>query len=293
MAPVCAVVNVRIAEPWVFTGNLRGVGAGMLGALLVITPASMADAAGPSPEAIRSWDAYVTRLVQARAADMAAGVASWATDEDPSGLTVRASINRGGTVISRREISGVTVDDATLEHWQGSTLLRGVSLSQVSDRLRHPERFPQPPDVMRIAVSNRSEAGHDLYLRLTRSMLVTATYDTWHQVRHHVRSATRIDSASRSTKIQEVQDAGSPQELRRAADEGRGFLWRMHSYWRFSLVPEGVVVTCESITLSRPVPRGLGLAVRPIIRRVARESMTTALEVWRTSAPASPGASSR
>ncbi|MGI8673285.1 MAG: hypothetical protein ACR2LU_11850, partial [Luteitalea sp.] len=78
----------------------------------------------------------------------------------------------------------------------------------------------------------------------------------------------------------------------RSPDEGRGFLWRMHSYWRFSVVPDGVVATCESITLSRPVPIGLGLVSRPVISRVARESMTTALRAWQRS-PSTPRESSR
>ena len=54
----------------------------------------------------------------------------------------------------------------------------------------------------------------------------------------------------------------------------------MQSFWRFTTVPEGVVVTCESITLSRPVPIGLGLVSRPIISRVTSESMTTAIRAW-------------
>ena len=54
----------------------------------------------------------------------------------------------------------------------------------------------------------------------------------------------------------------------------------MQSLWRFAAVPEGVVVTCESITLSRPVPLGLGLVSRPIVTRVARESITTAVRSW-------------
>ena len=166
------------------------------------------------------------------------------------------------------------MDDATLEHWQGSVLVRGVTLAQVAQRLRHPDRFPQPSDVVSLKVSGRSDDGHDLYLRLTRSLLViSATYDTWHRVRHQERGPTRLDSTSLATRIEEVEGAG------------RDFLWRMQSFWRFTAVPEGVIVTCESISLSRPVPIGLGLVSRPIIARVARESMTTAVRAWQAGWP--------
>ena len=158
--------------------------------------------------------------------------------------------------------------------------MKGVSIEKVADRLRHPERFPQPRDVLSLKVSNWSEAGHDLFLRLTRSMLITATYDTWYRVRHQVQGPTRIDSVAVATRIEEVSDPGTPTEKRVPVDESRGFLWRMQTLWRFSVVPQGVVVTCESITLSRPVPLGLGLVSRPIVTRVARESMTTAVRAW-------------
>jgi hypothetical protein len=109
---------------------------------------------------------------------------------------------------------------------------------------------------------------------------VTATYDTWHRVRHRQVSPSRVDSTSVSTRIEELHDAGTPKERRVSLADSRGFLWRMQSWWRFTATPEGVVVTCESITLSRPVPFGLGLVSRPIITRVARESMTTAVRAW-------------
>ena len=100
------------------------------------------------------------------------------------GMRVLDALGRGELDISRRELRDVAVDDATLEHWQGSVLLKGVSIEKVADRLRHPERFPQPRDVLKLEVSQWSDAGHDLFLRLTRSMLITATYDTWYRVRH-------------------------------------------------------------------------------------------------------------
>ena len=93
-------------------------------------------------------------------------------------------------------------------------------------------------------------------------------------------SPHRVESTAIATRIDEVIDPGLPGETRVPVDQGRGLLWRMRSSWRFAAVSEGVVVTCESITLSRPVPLGLGLVARPIVTRVARESMTTAVQAW-------------
>jgi hypothetical protein len=259
----------------------RGVATALLVlAGLVLAGTGQARANGPSAETLSSWQRYVAAVERARAADDLKSVPAWATDDDRRGTGVRAAIARGELHVTRRSVAGMEVDDATLEHWQGSVLLEGVTLAQVAERLRHPERFPQPADVLALDVIGRTETGHDLYLRLTRSMLVSATFDTWHRVRHQARGPARIDSTSLATRIEEVQHAGTPSERRVRLEDSRDLLWRMQSFWRFTAVPEGVIVTCESVTLSRPVPMGLGLVSRPIITRVARESMTTALRAW-------------
>lgn len=272
----CAGVNYWVADRWVFAT------AALVVVLVVPTPAR---ADGPSPAALRSWNRYVAALEQARAEEWTRGVPAWATDADPTGARTRAVLMRGTPDIQARTIKGVDVDDATLEHWQGSLLLRGLTLPQAAERLRHPERYPQPRDVLALKVGSRDDAGHEVYLRLTRSMLISATYDTWHRVRHTPRGPSRLDSTAVATRIEELRDAGEPSERRLGVNESRGFLWQMQSYWRFTEVPGGVIVTCETITLSRPVPMGLGLVSRPIISRVARESMTTALSAWQAGWP--------
>ena len=51
----------------------------------------------------------------------------------------------------------------------------------------------------------------------------------------------------------------------------------MNSYWRYEAVPGGVIVELESLTLSRGLPWGTGTAIRPLIQRVARESIERTL----------------
>lgn len=274
---LCAVANFWIADRWVFR-RAAPVAALALASTLVGSVPAHAD--GPSTAAQQSWDRYAGALQAARLAERGRGVPAWATESDARGERAGVALRRGETLVTRRTLPGVDVDDATLEHWQGSVLVRGVSLERVAHRLRHPEAYAQPADVLKLQVTARTDRGHELYLRLTRSMLVTATYDTWHRVQHERVGADRLDSYSLSTRIDEVDDAGTSTERRLPSTQSRGFLWRMQSWWRFTEVPDGVIVTCESITLSRPVPFGLGLVSRPIITRVARESMTTAVRAW-------------
>ncbi len=250
--------------------------------LLLLVP-GQARADGPSSRALASWSRYVAALDQSRAADISRGVAAWATDDDHRGDRVLAAVRGGALEVTRRTVPGVDVRDATLAHWQGSALVPRATLAQVVRRLRHPEQYRQPPDVLSLRVDGWSERGHELYLRLTRSLLVTATFDTWHRVWHREVSPTRVDSFGESTRVEEVFDPGTARERRVTLSDSRGFLWRMRSHWRFVAVPEGVVVTCESVTLSRPVPTGLGLVSSALISRVARESMATAVRAWGSS----------
>ena len=59
--------------------------------------------------------------------------------------------------------------------------------------------------------------------------------------------------------------------------EDNGFLWRLNAYWRYEAVPGGVLVECESVSLSRPVPMLLRAVANPIVDRIARESLTNTL----------------
>ena len=55
-------------------------------------------------------------------------------------------------------------------------------------------------------------------------------------------------------------------------------MWHLNAYWRYEQVPGGVIVELESLTLSRPVPFGLTSLVRPIVDRIARESIARTLD---------------
>jgi len=80
-----------------------------------------------------------------------------------------------------------------------------------------------------------------------------------------------------------------PDEREKPIGNDRGFLWRLNSYWRYQQVDEGVIVECESVSLSRSVPAMLRWMIGPIINRTARETLTATLtsmsEVLRERAP--------
>lgn len=174
----------------------------------------------------------------------------------------------------------VSVDGALVHHWRGAVLLRGATLDDLMTRLQT-EPPPTSPEVLRSAILERGPSWLKVYLRLQRTKIVTAVYNTEHDVSFSRVGPGRAQSRSIATRIAEVSDPDTPRERELAFSDDRGFLWKLNAYWRYEAVPGGVIAECESISLSRRVPFGLGLIAGPIISSTARESMERTLESLR------------
>jgi hypothetical protein len=110
-------------------------------------------------------------------------------------------------------------------------------------------------------------------MRIERDATVmTVTYNTEHAVEYR-RLGSRAASRSVSTKVAELADAGTPKEREKRAGDDHGFLWRLNAYWRFEPLGDGVLIECESVSLSRSVPPIARFVVGPIANRIARESL--------------------
>ena len=83
------------------------------------------------------------------------------------------------------------------------------------------------------------------------------------------------------TSPSEIVSPGEPTEMELPAGEDHGFLWRLHSYWRFQETPEGVYIEADVVGLSRGVPFGLGWLIKPISRSLPRHSLESTLRATR------------
>ncbi|MEQ1758769.1 MAG: hypothetical protein ABL986_10650 [Vicinamibacterales bacterium] len=186
--------------------------------------------------------------------------------------------------------TSIDVPGGLIVHGRGSVFVPGVTLETLLHRLQHPpQQGPHQEDVLALRVLSRSPDHLNLYIRMTRTKVVTVTYDTEHSVDYRRSTPQRASSRSVSTRIVELDDAGTPREVARPEGRDRGFLWRLNSYWRYEQVPGGVVIEMESLTLSRSIPLGLGVVVSPIIDRIARESMSRTLQTLRVTHAQAPG----
>jgi hypothetical protein len=231
--------------------------------------------------AAAAWDRYVKSTEARRGRERPDSGRFLASDFEPNGAAVRAALMRGDLVIEEVELGRAerdAVPDSTVHHWRGAVLVRGVTLAGLVDALRNPHRHGYaPPDVLQWRVLHRQGDRERVFLRLRRQEIVTAVFNTEHDVQFTWHDTNRASSRSVATRIAEVTDAGEARASEKPIGRDRGFLWRMNSYWRYEAVPGGVLVELESLTLSRDVPALLRPLARPIITRVARESIQQTL----------------
>ena len=197
----------------------------------------------------------------------------------------RPGVERGEIVIEEVSQQGpggrVNVPDASVHHWRGTVLVPGARLEDVVSRLEREPPDTRQEDVVSSSVLEQRPGWLKVAIRVRRSLIISAVFDTEHEVRFERHGPSRASSWSTATKIAEVADAGTPRERPKRPDEDRGLLWRWNAYWRYEQVDQGVVVECESVTLSRTIPLLLRPVAGPIVGHVARESMDRTLSVFR------------
>jgi putative flippase GtrA len=263
---VCATLNFMLADRFVFASVAVG---------LVILAEPLPASAQPGRDTITAWDAYVRQTEERIARELA----------DPKRFLVRDKTLGEAIVITereRRDESGraITVPGGKIHHWVGVVFVPGATLQAVRERIEHPERHRQL-DVLETRVLERRPDALTVFLKLTRTKIVTVAYNTEHAVSIRTHGAGRLSSRSVSLRIAELENAGTPREREKRAGDDRGFLWRLNSYWRYQEVNGGVVVQCESLTLSRDVPAAVRLLTARLVDGVARESLTRTLQSFR------------
>jgi hypothetical protein len=270
------------------------IAAKVLAALLISAaaagfPISSVDGAELKAVTMDSWTRYAQETEARIQAELKSSPRFFAHDfiaPRESAMELQ-NLRQGKIVVKKletRTASGREIDvpDGIIHHWRGSVLIPGASLNLVLDRLKNPiSEEVQQEDVLASRVLGRQVDGYRLYLKLQRSKIVTVVYNTEHEVRYRQQTPDRAWSSSKGVKIVELSDPNSAAEREKPQGMDHGFLWRLNSYWKYGQVPEGVLVECESISLSRGIPLGIEFLVRPLIDSVARESMERTLESMR------------
>jgi hypothetical protein len=246
----------------------------------------MAETAKPvelKPQTLEAFNAYIREAEAAMEQSLHAGGGSpflW-SDSDAK----RAQQVQEGQVVAQlwSGRAPLNAPNGLIHDWIGAALVPRTSIQRtlalIQDYDNHKNIYK--PEVIASRLISHQDNDFQIYLRLLKKKIITVVLDTDHAVHYRAIDASRWVCHSYTTRISEVQDAGSPKEKILPPDTGYGFLWRLYSYWRFQERQGGVYVECRAISLTRDVPSGLGWAIKPIIQKLPKQSLANTLESTR------------
>jgi putative flippase GtrA len=269
----CAAINFAASEAIVF----RPAATVLLGSLLLLNAPAAATA---QPAGARAgWDEYEAS-VDARYNSRRPGEPFFVQDrKHREGW--RERVREGGIEI--REVEGPPIPDGRIHHWVGAVFVPGTTVDALVTRLEAAAGTESQfyDDVLASKLLAHDGDRVRIFLKLRRTALITVTYNTEHTVEYRRLDVHRASARSTATKIAELSDPGTAREREKAPGDDNGFLWRLNAYWRYEAWGGGVLIECESVSLSRPVPLLLRPIAGPIVDRIARESLDRTLRSLR------------
>jgi hypothetical protein len=255
----------------------RGFGAGArtLSLILFLLEAGPRLFGEPTAAALNAFKAY-SRAVEGRLAmqHRSANAFLAAVVGDPQNDEARL---RGGELIVENlapradgELPG-----AMLHHWRGTAFAPGARAADFERLIRDFNSYPQhfSPEVLQARVLTRDGDRIQASMRVRQHHVITVVMDATYDVAFGRLDAAHGYSLSESTRIAEVDAAGTSQEHELAASEEHGFLWRLNTYWSYEEKDGGLYLQIEAVSLTRSIPRGLGWMVQPYAESIPRESL--------------------
>jgi putative flippase GtrA len=232
---------------------------------------------------LQAWNTYEQR-VDLRYDGAGAATAPFFALDAFGAKDWRATATRGVVAMSRIESSRPgdgepAIEDGKIHHWAGAIFVPGVSvdglLKALADLAGQEQRHYE--DVLASRLLARDNDHYRIYMKLRRSKIITVTYNTEHDVKYRRLGSSRATARSVATRIAQLDNAGTPQERELKVGSDSGYLWRLNAYWRYEAVNGGVLIECESVSLSRAIPFVLRPFATGAVEGVARESLERTL----------------
>ena len=254
-----------------------------------------AEATDLLPATNAAFDKYV-QLTEARMASEIDGRSPFLWIErqpEAQRRDLYAKLQKGDIVVSRLETrdgsKAVNVPDGLSHHWIGTVFIPGAPLDRVTSLMQDYDRYPAMyrPNVRRARILAHEGDRFQVYLQLFMKKVISVVLNTEYDVRYMRVAPQRMHVRSFTTRIAEVEDPDTPREREKPVGKDNGFLWRFNNYCSLEARDAGTYVQCESISLSRAIPTGLGWLVGPFVKSIPRDSLEFTLGAMRTAATAS------
>lgn len=243
-----------------------------------------AHAADPKPETLAAFHRYIA-ATEAQDNDPAGPDQFLFIDRLPEADRRKAyeQLQRGEVYIDELQTEEdhhpISIPDGLIHHWAGVIFIPRGTVGQVNAVLRDYDHQADmyKPDVRQARLIEQSGETSRIFEQFYSKSIVTVVLNVYFEVGEKTLGNTRAESVSRSTRIAEVADFGTPAEHERTDGKDHGYMWRLNSYWRLEEKDGGIYVQIESISLSRTVPVLFAWIVNPLTKSIPRDVLSRTL----------------
>jgi hypothetical protein len=251
-----------------------------------LAPTGVALPADLQPKTVAAFDRYVAATEAV--IDAPGAPALWIDTLPRTRQQEVDDLLRSGQVVVDRTstkdgLRDFEIPGGLVHHWVGTVFVPGGRLQDavalLQDYGRHAEVYA--PAVQRSRLLSRDGDRFRVFLRFYQKKVITVVVNSEHEAVFSRRGPGHVRSRIRSTRVAEVERPGEPTEREKPVGKDGGYLWRLNTDWRFVERDGGVYIQCESVTLTRGIPFGLGWAAGPFVNGVPRESLEFTLDTTR------------
>ena len=188
------------------------------GCLALPAPVNAADL---QPQTAQAYDRYIDLTGAQVTAELAqSGPYLWverlpaaqrATDEE--------QLRNGQLVIERLETldagKPIVTPGGIIHHWIGTIFVPGATLAQTLSFMQDYDHKVEyfKPDIVRSKILRHEGDDYFVLLRFYKKKIITTVIDTDQEVHYHVVDSTHAFSRSRTTRVQEVENAGKSNKV--------------------------------------------------------------------------------
>lgn len=235
----------------------------------------------PSQAAVAGFSTYIdaleARLATQHRQDSGFVVLAGSTSQTETRL------RRGELIIENLTPAKNDLPAAMLYHWRGTAFVPGATTAEFEQLMRDFTAYPRiyTPEIVSAKVLAQIDNRYQVKMRIEQKHVITVVMDTTYDVEFSQLDARRGWSTSRSTHIDEIDNAGTRNERMLSPADQHGYLWRLNTYWTFEERDGGLYIQIESVSLTRSIPTGLGWVIGPFVESVPRESLEFTLRATR------------
>ncbi len=180
----------------------------------------------------------------------------------------------------------VDIFDGMVADWIGDVFIPNASVGRVLAVLQDFDHHSKIyPEITRSRLLSRTGNHISGYWRLEKKdQVIPVVLDVVDEADYQQAAPGKWICRAYARNVSEVDKPGTSQEEKLPPGRGQGFLWRLYAYWSIEAINGGVLAECRAETLSRSVPPGLGWVVKPLIKSLPRESLSSTLRNTRAGA---------